>query len=173
MLKFQRKSNKTRINKNFFVIYLTDCDPKEATVAHSNRITYTFHEATFWSTKSRIIARDLKVECKHLFQTILKWFRLKKWPLGLRTIQKGKQWNKLIKLIIIYPVAFRTLNKNHSLTLNKFSHSSQQLVPNYFLYPCKYLDVHLREILAQFLPKMNIPPRPAAIFFAWIFNSLT
>ena len=32
------------------------------------------------------------------------------------------------------------------LTLDNFSLSSQQLVPNYFLYPCKCPDFHLGKI---------------------------
>ena len=59
--------------------------------------------------------------------------------------------------------------REYSLILDNFSLSSQQLVPNYILYPCKCPDVHLRRILAQFW--RNKPfPRPAAIFFVWIVN---
>ena len=53
-----------------------------------------------------------------------------------------------------YLVAFHPKNekRKYSLTLDNFSLSSQQLVPNYFLYSSKSSDVHLREILAQFWP---------------------
>ena len=45
--------------------------------------------------------------------------------------------------------------RKYSLTLDNFSLSSQQLVPNYFLHPSKSFDVHLREILAQFWPNKH------------------
>ena len=43
-------------------------------------------------------------------------------------------------------------NRKYILTLDNFSLSSQQLVPNYFLYPSKGSDVYLQKILAQFTP---------------------
>ena len=46
-------------------------------------------------------------------------------------------------------------NRKYSLTLDNFSLSSQQLVPNYFLYPSKVSDVYLQEILAQFPPNKH------------------
>ena len=58
--------------------------------------------------------------------------------------------------------------QKYSLTLANFRLSSQQLVPNYILYPCK--------CLVGFWPnfdQIKISPRPAAIFFFSIVNSQT
>ena len=54
--------------------------------------------------------------------------------------------------------------RKYSLTLDYFSLSSQQRVPNYILYLCTCLDVHLWGILAQFWPNKHFS-RSAAIFF--------
>ena len=93
---------------------------------------------------------------EHLFRTILKWFRRKNNLCGLRTTNKAKQRNKLILPNNIYLVAFHTKRK-YSLTLDNFSLSSQQLVPNHFLYPSKSSDAHLQNILAQFWPNDSPP----------------
>ena len=55
---------------------------------------------------------------------------------------KGNSETRLscpISLIYIYLVALHTKRK-YSLTLDNFSLSSQQLVPNHFLYPSKSSD---------------------------------
>ena len=89
---------------------------------------------------------------EHLFRTILKWFRWKNNLGGLR--ETAKQTYLAQKYI--YLVMFMSHEKQkYSLTLDNFSLSSQQLVPNYFLYPSKSSDVHLREILAQFWPNKH------------------
>ena len=112
----------------------------------------------------RLFAWDLKVEWEHLFHTILKWFRRKNNLRRLRTTPKGRQRNKLILLENIFKCgAFHTPeNRKYSLTLDNFSLSAQQLVPNYFLYPSKGSDVSER-----FWPnfhQINTPSRLAAIW---------
>ena len=68
---------------------------------------------------------------------------------GYERHTKGNSENKLILLPLI--VVFHTQTKIQlNKTLDNFSLSRQQLVPNYFLYPSKSSDIHLREILAQF-----------------------
>ena len=57
-------------------------------------------------------------------------------------------------LKIYLPCCVSHENRKYSLTLDNFSLSSQQLVPNYFLYPSKGSDVR-REILAQFSPNKH------------------
>ena len=100
------------------------------------------------------IAWELKIEWEHLFRTILKWFRRTFDTCGLRTTQRGKQRKKLILPIIIHH-GVSHVKRNYSLTLDNFSLSSQNLVLNCFLYPCKCADIHLREILAQFWPNKH------------------
>ena len=122
------------------------------------RFTWIINHQT---TKSRIIARELKVEWQHLkFRTILERFERKNNLGGLRTIQKGKQRNKLIvpDNHDILPRGVSHEKRKESLTLDNFSLSSQQLVPNYFLYPSKISSVHLREFLAQFWPNKHCFP---------------
>ena len=48
-----------------------------------------------------------------------------------------------------------------AVTLDNFSLSSQQLVPNYFLCPSKGSDVYLQKILAQFSPNKNSSATPS------------
>ena len=57
---------------------------------------------------------------------------------------KGKQRNKLSCPIIYWylPCGVSHAKRIYSLTLDNFSLSSQQLVPNYCLYPSKSSDVH-------------------------------
>ena len=97
-----------------------------------------------------LVAWDLRVEWEHLFQTTFKWFRRKNNLGGLRTTHKGKQRNNLI----LPEIALSRFTLDN-FTLDNFSLSSQQLVQNYFLYPSKSSDVHLREILAQFWPNKH------------------
>ena len=68
---------------------------------------------------------------------------------------KGKQRNKLILPENVFTLSRFCENRKYSLTLDNFSLSSQQLVPNYFLYPSKGTDVYLQEILAQFSPNKH------------------
>ena len=44
-----------------------------------------------------------------------------------------------------------------SLLLDNFSLRSQQMVPNYFLYPYKYPEFHLRKIWPQFWANRHFP----------------
>ena len=76
-------------------------EPKEVKVSHGNTKTLMF-----WSTKSRIMTQKLKVEWEHLFRTILKWFRQKKWSQQATNDTKTKTETSLSdKLIIIVPSA--------------------------------------------------------------------
>ena len=59
----------------------------------------------------------------------------------------------------------------YSLTLDNFSLSSQQLVPNYILYPCIFPDIHLQGIWPNF-DQINISPNRQP-FSSWVVNSLT
>ena len=52
---------------------------------------------------------------------------------------------------IIFIAWLSARKRKYSLLLDKFSLRSQQLVPNYFLYPYKCPDFHLRKILPQFI----------------------
>ena len=119
---------------------------------------HNWHETKFWSTKSRFVASELKLEWEHLFQNILKWFWRKNDLVGLRTTRKRKQRKKLIWEADNYSIFTSSVSRakrKYSLTLNNFSLSSQQLVPNYFLYPCKCPNVYLRAILAKFWPNTH------------------
>ena len=91
-----------------------------------------------------------KLNGNNLSKTILKWFRRKNNLRGLRTTPKGKQRTSLSCLKTFLPCRVSQENRKYSLTLDSFSLSSQQLVPDYFLYPSKGSDVHFREILVQF-----------------------
>ena len=55
------------------------------------------------------------------------------------------------------------------ITLDNFSLSSQQLVPNYILYPCICPDVHPRGILAHF-DQINISPDRSHFLSAWLIR---
>ena len=101
---------------------------------------HNWHETKFWSTKSRFVASELKLEWERLFQNILKWFWRKNDLVGLRTTRKRKQRKKLIWEADNYSIFTSSVShakRKYSLTLNNFSLSSQQLVPNCFLYPYK------------------------------------
>ena len=63
----------------------------------------------------------------------------------------GKHETSLSCLKIYLPCRVSHENRKYSLTLNNFSLSSQQLVPNYYLYPSKILT----SILAQFSPNKH------------------
>ena len=69
-----------------------------------------------------------------------------------------------------------TRKRKYSLPLTISALRSQQLVPNYFLYPCKCLDFHFGEILSQFCPILwqnKHRSRLADIFDGCIANELT
>ena len=65
---------------------------------------------------------------------------------GYERHTKGNSETSLSCPIIYLPCGVSHTKRKHSLSLDNFSLSSQQLVPNYFLYPS------LPEILAQFWP---------------------
>ena len=73
--------------------------------------------------------------------------------------------------IIQSPPGILQAKQNYNLTPDNFSLSSQQLVPNYILYPCKCPDVHLWGILAQFWPNEHFS-QPVAIFVVWMVINL-
>ena len=52
-------------------------------------------------------------------------------------------------LKIYLPCCVSHENRKYSLTLDNFSLSSQQLVPNYFLYPSKGSDVYFGPIFTK------------------------
>ena len=58
----------------------------------------------------------------------------------------------------IYLVVFHTKSKNTVLTLDNFSLSSQQLVPNYFLYHNKGSDVYFGPIFTKWTLLSDSPP---------------
>ena len=58
--------------------------------------------------------------------------------------KENKETSPIITTVIIH--SYSHAKRKYSLTLNNFSLTSQQMVPNYFLYSCKCPDVHLREI---------------------------
>ena len=95
-----------------------------------------------------LVAWDLKVEWEHLFQT--RWENNLR---GLWTTPKGKQRNKLSCPKIYLPCCVS--HRKYSLTLDNFSLSSQQLVPNYFLYPSIGSGIYLQEILSWFSPNKH------------------
>ena len=68
---------------------------------------------------------------------------------------KGNSETSLSWQKIYLPCRVSHENRKYSLTLDNFSLSSQQLAPNYFLYPSKGSDVYLRESLAQFSPNKH------------------
>ena len=74
---------------------------------------------------------------------------------GYERHPKGNSETKLSCPKIYLPCRVSHENRKYSLTLDNFSLSSQQLVPNYFLYPSKGSDLYLWEILAQFSPNKH------------------
>ena len=78
-----------------------------------------------------------------------------KWPQQAteenETKKKARQWEELI----IYSICHVQVIK--SLLLDNFSLRSQQMVPNYFLYPYKYPEFHLRKIWPQFWANRHFP----------------
>ena len=112
----------------------------------------------FGKKKSRIIAWELKIEEEHLFRPFLRLFRRKHDLGGLQKRTKPaknrtRQWGEPIIYSICPPRGLRYVQVKKSLLLDDFSLKSQQLVPNYFLYPEKCPDVHLRKIWPQVLSK--------------------
>ena len=95
-------------------------------------------------------------EWEHLFGTFLTWFRRKNYLGGLekRTKQTNKQTKNNRKESITGRklfTAWRLAGKlKLTLLLGNFTLRSQEMVPNYSLYPYKCLDFHLRKILLQF-----------------------
>ena len=79
---------------------------------------------------------------------------------GYERHTKGNNETSLSCLEIYLPCRVSHENQKYSLTLNNFSLSSPQLVPNYFLYPSKGSDVYLRKILAQFSPNKHSSTTP-------------
>ena len=76
---------------------------------------------------------------------------MQKWPRQAteenETKKKARQWEEPI----IYSISgLRLVQIIKSLLLDNFSLRSQQVVPNYFLYPYKYPGFHLRKIWRQF-----------------------
>ena len=78
--------------------------------------------------------------------------------------EKGKLRNKLIILpdnnILVFTLWRFTCKTKYSLTLDNSSLSSQQLVPNYCIYPSKSSDLHFAQIITL--------PWLAAIFFGFL-----
>ena len=74
---------------------------------------------------------------------------------GYERLPKGNSETSLYRLKIYLPCRVSHENRKYSLTLDNFSLSSQQLVPNYFLYPSKGSDVYFGPILAQFSPSKH------------------
>ena len=70
---------------------------------------------------------------------------------GYERYSKGNSETSLSCLKIYLPCRISREKRKYSLTLDNFSLSSQQLVPNYFLYPSKGSDVYL----AQFSPSKH------------------
>ena len=112
----------------------------------------------------RLITWDLKFEClgNIFFELFLSDLEEKITFAAYERHAKGKSETSLScqKIYLLCPVSHE--KRNYNLTLDNFSLSSQQLVPNYFLYPSKGSDVHPR-----FWPscdQINTPPRLAAIW---------
>ena len=74
---------------------------------------------------------------------------------GYERHPKGNSETSLSCLKIYLPCRVSHENRKYSLSLDNFNLSSQQLVPNYFLYPSKGSNVYLQEILAQFSPNKH------------------
>ena len=64
---------------------------------------------------------------------------------GYERYSKGNSETSLSCLKIYLPCRISREKRKYSLTLDNFSLSSQQLVPNYFLYPNKGSDVYLPQ----------------------------
>ena len=87
---------------------------------------------------------------------------MKTWPQRATNDKKMTLYNSL-RRYLFKNMAFWvfTCKTKMQLSLDNFSLRFQQLVPNYFLYPCKCPDFHLGEILSQFCPdfaSINISP---------------
>ena len=67
-----------------------------------------------------------------------------------RNKKKGETVRRDENLFNFWPSSRSSYKK---LTSDTFSLRSQQMVPNYFLYPYKYPEFHLRKIWPQFLTK--------------------
>ena len=77
---------------------------------------------------------------------------------GYERHRKGNSETSLSCPKISLPCRVSHENGKYILTLDIFSLSSQQLVPNYFLYPSKGSDVYLQEIFNQFTPSKHYSP---------------
>ena len=74
---------------------------------------------------------------------------------GYERHQKGNSETSLFCLKIYLPCRVSHENQKYSLPLDNFSLSSQQLVPNYFLYPSIGSGIYLQEILSWFSPNKH------------------
>ena len=94
--------------------------------------------------------RELKIEWEHLFRTFLRGFRWKNDLGRLQKKMKQKRKPRWYEEPIINSICgLCQVQIIKSLLLDNFSLRSQQMVPNYFLYPYKYPEFHLRNIWPQ------------------------
>ena len=68
---------------------------------------------------------------------------------GYERHPKGNSETSLSCLKIYLPCRVSHENRKHSLTLDNFSLSRQQLVPSYFLYPSKGSDAYFGPIFTK------------------------
>ena len=77
---------------------------------------------------------------------------MKKLPRQATEENKAKKKARRCQEPIIYSICgLRHVQIIKSLLQDNFSFRNQQMVPNYFLYPYKYPEFHLRKIWSQFL----------------------
>ena len=81
---------------------------------------------------------------------------MKKWPRQSTEENKTKKKVRQCEEPIIYSICGH-VQIIKSLLLDNFSLRSQQMVPNYFLYPYKYNEFHLQKIWPQFWANRHFP----------------
>ena len=121
----------------------------------------------FRVNKFIFIAWELKVE-------LLLWFRWKNYLGRLRKTQKGKQQNKLIKPIIVIFVSSSGVSLQNENTALLWIIATL-VASNWSQITFFILSNLLTSISERFWPnfdQINIPLRPAAIFFTCIVHYL-
>ena len=138
-IKISLKLNKTRIHNNFFWLPFS---PLSTEKCENNT------RQLFGQQNPQLLPESWKLNGNIFFKLFLSDLD-KKWPRqATNNTQRETVKTSLLVANVHLPCGVSHAKRIYSLTLDNFSLSSQQLVPNYCLYPSKSSDVH-RPILTK------------------------